>query len=180
MVCAFRSQRWPEDKVADKAKFGSVEDMYFRLKRWGLSGLVPLKEETEETSRTVCERKARGTSSGPRQPQPSREAGRQLPALSNATALFRATINTLADYIEQLEYHNVVLRDDRFVATDEIPKEAELYPIIYIRDEYSAERWKEICAEHNEDPESTAVVYVYRDASWAKGAAYYPHGLRPV
>src|SRR5215204_5644059 len=43
-ICAFRSQELPEVEVAKKAKFDSVEDMSFRLKRWGLSGLVPLEE----------------------------------------------------------------------------------------------------------------------------------------
>jgi hypothetical protein len=118
-----------------------------------------------------------GTPEMPRQPQPSKEAGRELPALSNATALFRDTVNTLADYIERLQYHKVVLRDGHFVATDEIPKEAEIYPIMYIRDEHTAERWEEICAEHDEDPKSTSVVYVYQDASWAKGATHFPPWL---
>jgi hypothetical protein len=97
-----------------------------------------------------------------------------LPALSNATTLFRDTVNTLADYVEQLKHHKVALRDGRFVATDEIPKEAEMYPILYIRDEYNAERWEEICALYDKDPESTTVVQVYEDTSWAKGAAHYP------
>ena len=40
MVCAFRSQGLEEPDVAKKAHFDSVEDMNFRLRRWGLPGLV--------------------------------------------------------------------------------------------------------------------------------------------
>ena len=56
IVCAFRSQGLSENDVAKKAKFTSVEDMYFRLERWGLHGLVPPRAEEaqqeERTSRT--------------------------------------------------------------------------------------------------------------------------------
>jgi hypothetical protein len=34
--CAFRSQSLREDEVAQKATFDAVDEMYFRLKRWGL------------------------------------------------------------------------------------------------------------------------------------------------
>jgi hypothetical protein len=35
-VSAFRSQGLREAEVAQKATFDAVDDMYFRLKRWGL------------------------------------------------------------------------------------------------------------------------------------------------
>jgi hypothetical protein len=150
--------------------FSSEEGMREQFKRWGLPDwILPAGGKLNETIH-----KPPDELTTPRQPQPSRESGRKLPPLSNAAALFRDTIDTLAAYLENLRYHQVILRDGRFVATDEIPKEAEMHPIVYIRSEYTAERWEEICAQHNKDPESTNEVYVYQDTSWSKGAAHYP------
>jgi hypothetical protein len=47
MVCAFRSKGLSEDEVVDKTNFDSVEDMCFRLERWGLSGLLPLEDKED-------------------------------------------------------------------------------------------------------------------------------------
>ena len=35
MVCTFRKQGFSEEEVAERAHFSLVDDMYFRLKRWG-------------------------------------------------------------------------------------------------------------------------------------------------
>jgi hypothetical protein len=40
-IGVLRGRGLPEDEVAERAGFSSVEDMYFRLKRWALPGLVP-------------------------------------------------------------------------------------------------------------------------------------------
>jgi len=99
LLCAARFEKLSEVEVAKKAKFDDDKDMYFRLERWGLSGLVP-PEEAAEKEHSI------NTSSGKpktlRQPQPSKESGRKLPALANATDLFRDTIDTLAAYLEGL------------------------------------------------------------------------------
>lgn len=171
MVCVFRVEGLSEDEVADKAKFDSVEDMYFRLKRWGLSGLVPI-EEGVDLEHTIDRRPVKPNNQ--RQPQPSKEPGRELPPLSNATTLFRDTINSLAVYLDNLTCHRVILRDGRFVATDEIPREVGMYPLVYLSSEYSSERWAKICADHNKDPMSTTEIYVYQGTSWSKGATHYP------
>jgi hypothetical protein len=98
-VCLLRGKGRPEDEVAKKAGFSSVEDMYFRLKRWGLSGLLPLEgdseieEESGKTSKTVGEGKARA--SGPVE---------QLPPASNAISLFREALEALARGNEELKH----------------------------------------------------------------------------
>src|SRR5688572_13609717 len=87
MVCAYRIQGMPEDKVAEKAKFVSVEDMYFRLKRWGLAGLVPV--EKEELPGQTPEKKARGSGEIT-----------DLPPAANAMNIFRGAIEKLSVFVE--------------------------------------------------------------------------------
>lgn len=80
-VGLLRSQGYSEDKVAEKAGFRSVDDMYFRLKRWRLPGSLPSDEKRpRETSKA---RAAEGT----------RE---ELPTIANAATTFRDTIRTAA------------------------------------------------------------------------------------
>src|SRR4051794_27507016 len=93
MVCAFRMREFSEDEVARKAKFSSVEDMYFRLKRWGLPGLLPLEEESEKTSKTTPERKARNSGQVI-----------ELPSAGNAATLFREKLEELLHATEDLKH----------------------------------------------------------------------------
>ena len=96
MVCVFRSQGLSEDEIAEKARFDSVEDMYFRLNRWGLPGLLP---ESEKTVTPPRERKAH-SAKGERQ---------QLPTIENAATTFEDTIATLKVYLE----HTISLKETR-------------------------------------------------------------------
>ena len=106
MVCAFRSQGLAEDEVADKAKFDSVGDMYFRLKRWGLSGLVPLEEESEETSETARERKARQVEG----------ESEELPPPTNATTDFETAVSSLGMRITYIASLKETLQGKRFMS----------------------------------------------------------------
>ncbi len=99
MVCAFRAKGLSEDEVAEKAQFNTVEDMYFRLKCWGLSGLVPREEDVDKT-----ERRARTTS------EPV-----ELPSAYDALPLFHRALQKLDWAIGDLENRKEYLQNGRFV-----------------------------------------------------------------
>jgi len=85
MVCRCRAEGDSVEEVAKEAKFSSVEDMYFRLKRWGLSGLLPSPEKQPEKVRKA--QKVEGTKE-------------ELPAIANAATTLQDTIRTLEVYLE--------------------------------------------------------------------------------
>ncbi|MCA1718966.1 MAG: hypothetical protein LC781_19770 [Actinobacteria bacterium] len=98
-----------EAEVAKNAKFNSVEDMYFRLKRWGLPGLLP-QEESEEASKADGKRKAQGAE-GERQ---------ELPPFANAATHLRDTIHTLEDpYLEHMISLKEILQGRYFIGEGE-------------------------------------------------------------
>jgi hypothetical protein len=104
MVCFYRAQGLEEDEVADKASFNSVEDMYFRLRRWGLSGLAP------------------SYSKPARKPQVAAFEGevQELPPFSNAATHIRDTIRTLeSPYLEHMLTLKEILQDRYFVGKGE-------------------------------------------------------------
>src|SRR5215213_7803674 len=80
MVYAFRSKGLPEGEVAQRAKFESVEDMYFRLKRWGLTGLLPPERQEELPKPTAfgAEPKQKARSSSQHQELPNASAAAEL------------------------------------------------------------------------------------------------------
>jgi hypothetical protein len=99
IVCAFRSQGLSEYDIAKKAKFASVEDMYFRLERWGLHGLLPLKaEELQEEEKTTRTSKSSYT----RKPRPGEGKAKKLPPVADAIPLFQRAISTLTADLEYI------------------------------------------------------------------------------
>jgi hypothetical protein len=114
-VCTLRGKRLPEKEVAEEAGFDSVEDMYFRLKRWGLSGLVPLKEDKARESEALGkkgERKARKF-----------EEKEPLPPAEGAINIFKGTLEMLIGYLDTLRGWEEYLQSERFVA--KIEKDGE-------------------------------------------------------
>ena len=57
-VCYLRGQGWEDEEIVNKARFDSVEDMYFRLKRWGLTGLLPPERQEELPKPTAFDSRA--------------------------------------------------------------------------------------------------------------------------
>ena len=106
-VCVLRGKGLSEDKVADKAGFDSAEDMYFRLKRWGLSGLVPPEGESSEPDKA----RRRGlTASG----KPT-----ELPPAHGAALLFYQALQKLNRAIGDLDNRKEYLQNGRFVAQED-------------------------------------------------------------
>jgi len=131
-VCAFRMQGLSEEEVAKKAGFSSVGDMYFRLKRWGLSGLLPLKEESEKAPKSVRERKARGSGTVV-----------ELPSADAAAPLFREKLEMLIRGTEELKHRKEKLQGKRFV-------QSSVYtaPVHFFREAMSDdEQWQSL-SEH--------------------------------
>jgi hypothetical protein len=111
MVCVFRSQGLSEGQVAKRAKFESVEDMYLRLKRWGLTGLLPPVAQVETPKRQATRAK------------PERQARKlgpvkELPTAGNATELFKERLEALLRSAELLEHMDEGLHGRYFVRQD--------------------------------------------------------------
>jgi len=97
IVCAYRGQGLAEEEVAKKAKFASVEDMYFRLERWGLSSLLPLGGKPQ----SLRKRKAR-------QGEGKTE---DLPPPADATELFREALESLSLVTKSLRHYQETYQD---------------------------------------------------------------------
>jgi len=169
MLCYLRGQRiQTEAEIAWKADFGSAEAMHHQLKAWGFMGLVP-PERDEQTPKAKVpaadnERKAR---------QGGGEA-EELPAAADAKDIFEVAIERLKTDLHYTNHLNEVLQDGRFEATFFHPKEEEMLPDVYLREEVSPERWEELCAEHGEDPVSTDALFVPVDRRYVGGASPWP------
>jgi hypothetical protein len=116
MVCAFRKQGLSEDEVAHKAKFNSTQDMYFRLERWGLSGLLPLrkKRKNEVAESEELPSAASTTSLGKRK---ARKFGKRipLPPAEGAINQFKGTLELLIRDLKKLRGLEMYLQSERFV-----------------------------------------------------------------
>ena len=103
MICAFRSQGLSEDKVAYKAKFRSTNDMYFRLERWGLYGLLPLREGPQKVA-SEGEELPSAANAVPVGKRKAKKFGEKtpLPPAAGAVDQFRQTLEVLIKDLEKL------------------------------------------------------------------------------
>src|SRR5918994_2508121 len=140
MVCAFRSKGLEEDQVAKRAKFESVEDMYFRLKRWGLTGLLPpeRQEEFPEPTAFGAEPKQRARGSGPSE---------EGPDASGAVDLFEEILDELTGTVRLVEDLSLGYQGKRFVGMYTFEGDWT-----FPRSSYSVKRWQELCRQHGQDP----------------------------
>lgn len=164
MVCAYRSLGFSEKKVAEKAKFGSVEDMYFRLKRWGLTGLLPLEEESKEVPKTAQERK--GRASGPVE---------DLPPAGAATPLFREKLDLLAQANEDLRYRKEKRQAGRFILS-----RVDTSPHLLRREDWSEEEWEGLANTHNFDASADTFSIENGRTFSIGGATNVPQATLPV
>jgi hypothetical protein len=98
VIGLLRGKRFPEDEVAKKAQFDSVEDMHFQLKRWRLPGLVP--------SPQAKRRKIKGGGGNKS----------ELPSLTAAHHLFVAAIKSFQRAIKQLPLRRDCRQDGHVVS----------------------------------------------------------------
>lgn len=116
MVCACRKQGLPLDEVAHNAKFSSVEDMYFRLERWGLSGLLPLREEAKKVESEAEELLSAANAGSLGKPK-AMTFGKKvpLPPAEGAIPRFRGTLELLIKKLENLRgFEEEYLQSKRF------------------------------------------------------------------
>ncbi len=163
-ICICRGKGLSEDEVAKKARFDSVEDMYFRLKRWGLTGLLPLEEESEEVSKTAQERK--GRASGPVE---------DLPPAGAATPLFREKLDLLAQANEDLKYRKEKRQAGRFILS-----RVDTSPHHLRREDWSEEEWEGLANTHNLDASADALSIENGRTFSIGGATYVPQAPLPV
>ena len=139
-IGVLRGKRLPEDEVAKKAQFDSVEDMYFRLKRWGLTGLLPPERQEELPKPTAfgAEPKQRPRGSGPSE---------EVPDASGAVDLFDEMLDELRGTVRLVEDLSLGYQGKRF---------AGMYTFegdwTFPRSSYSVQRWQELCRQHGQNP----------------------------
>ena len=139
-VCYLRGQGWGDEEIVNKARFDSVEDMYFRLKRWGLTGLLPPERQEELPKPTAfgAEPKQRPRGSGPSE---------EVPDASGAVDLFDEMLDELRGTVRLVEDLSLGYQGKRF---------AGMYTFegdwTFPRSSYSVQRWQELCRQHGQDP----------------------------
>ena len=139
-VCYLRGQGWEDEKIVNKARFDSVEDMYFRLKRWGLTGLLPPERQEELPKPTAfgAEPKQKPRGSGPSE---------EVPDASGAVDLFDEMLDELRGTVRLVEDLSLGYQGKRF---------AGMYTFegdwTFPRSSYSVQRWQELCRQHGQNP----------------------------
>ena len=139
-VCYLRGQGWEDEDIVNKARFDSVEDMYFRLKRWGLTGLLPPERQEELPKSTAfgAEPKQRPRGSGPSE---------EVPDASGAVDLFDEMLDELRGTIRLVEDLSLGYQGKRFAGMYTFEGD-----LTFLRSSYSVQRWQELCRQHGQDP----------------------------
>jgi len=114
--------------------------MYFRLKRWGLTGLLPpeRQEELHKPTAFGAEPKQRPRGSGPSE---------EVPDASGAVDLFDELLDELRETVRLVEDLSLGYQGKRF---------AGMYTFggdwTFPRSSYSVQRWQELCRQHGQNP----------------------------
>jgi len=108
-LCALRHHNVPEEEIAKKLDFGSIEAMHKQLVNWDLpdwiTGGAPISSEQDEQ-----ERRARTAS----------EVPTELPPAYGAIQLFYGALKKLNRAIGDLENRKEYLQNGRFVALEHV------------------------------------------------------------
>jgi hypothetical protein len=139
-VCYLRGQGWEDEDIVNKARFESVEDMYFRLKRWGLTGLLPPERQEELPKPTAfgAESKQRPRGSGPSE---------EVPDASGAVDLFDEMLDVLRGTVRLVEDLSLGYQGKRFAGMYTFEGD-----LTFPRSSYSVQRWQELCRQHGQNP----------------------------
>ena len=137
-----------ENEIAKELGFRSTEAMRIQLNNWGLSNLMVAPDAGEKR----------------RKAQDSGDVER-LPAAGQAERLFRADLDLLTYYLNQLPELREHRQGKLHVSSSWVGEDWEEYR----RDEYTEEGWKEVCEEFDEDAAQEAFrvpisPYVHRGA----------------
>jgi hypothetical protein len=140
-VCVLRGKGLSEDEIATKAGFTSARDMYFRLERWGLTGLLPPERQEELPKPTAfgAEPKQRTRGSGPSE---------EVPDASGAVDLFDGMLDELRGTVRLVEDLSLGYQGKRFAGMYTFEGEWT-----FPRSSYSVQRWQELCRQHGQDPD---------------------------
>jgi hypothetical protein len=162
-ICCMRSERtFSESEIAKKAGFHTEEGMYHWLESWGVTGLLPPEKQAESpkpnTIDTMPKQKAR--SSG--QPQ-------ELPNASAAAELFNDALDELTETVKMLEHLSLVYQGGRFAGTYTF-EGSWLWPL----NGSSEERWQELGAQDDEDPDIESVAVRSAMSNHPTEAGPYP------
>jgi hypothetical protein len=139
-VCYLRGQGWEDEEIVNKARFDSVEDMYFRLKRWGLTGLLPPERQEELPKPTAfgAEPKQKTRGSGPSE---------EVPDASGAVDLFDELLDELRGTVRLVEDLSLGYQGKRFTGMYTFEGDWT-----FPRSSYSVQRWQELCRQYGQNP----------------------------
>jgi hypothetical protein len=158
LLCDLRRRDLPEEEIATKLQFGSVEAMHTQLANWGLVGLLP--KRTESSSQQPKPRRAKAG---------SRDAGTELPRPVAATTLFEEVVDALHRIIEDLEHYRLVRKNGRFINT-------HFYndPVYFPHSSFTPTQWKELCEVYGQDPNSSGFMDANAETKDPTGGGKYP------
>jgi hypothetical protein len=167
-LCFLRSKGdVSEDQIAERLDFRnaldtySAEAMYEQLKTWGLPDwVVKPDDDVAEGTETTKERKAsneRKASSG--------GDVKELPAAEQAEPLFRADLDRLTYYLNEIPDLKEHLQGKLFVSSSWVGEDWEEY----YREEYTEHDWKRVCRDFGVDSAQEAFrvpisPYIHRGA----------------
>jgi len=108
-IFMWREMDWPEEQIAGRLNYDSVEEMRRDLERWGIPDWLVGGDPKRVPANTEEQKKS--------QPPVARGSGpiTELPPANRAAPLFREKLETLAQAIEDLKYRKEKLEGKRFV-----------------------------------------------------------------
>jgi hypothetical protein len=159
LLCELRRRNLPEEEIATKLKFGSIEAMHTQLGNWGLSGLLP--KRADDPSQQPRQRKAKAG---------TQDAGVELPRPAAAAALFEEAVDALHRIIEDLEGYRLIRKDGRFINTW-VDNESSTY---FPRSSFTPETWKELCETHGQDVNAKGFMLFGAGMKDPTGGGKYP------
>jgi hypothetical protein len=140
LLCELRRRNRPDDEIAKKLHFGSVEAMHTQLNNWGLPLWLTrdLQRSSEEATGPPQKRKRRARSTG---------GAEELPRAKEALPLFKTFHRDIDRALSKVVNLREWYQGGRFVAREAITASHGFW-----RSDYTEREWTELCDEHNQDP----------------------------
>jgi len=165
-----RVNGWNDEAIATKCKCISAAHLYRCLRADGYP-VCPTCGASPISGDHACKPK--------RQPGPGTGQSRELPAVSRASGLFTDSLRDLLASVADLEHRQERSQDGRILGLDMVEGSSLYFSRRCeirgkILENYSEERWNELCAQYGEDPEVEGFWVDSKGLKRAAGAARHP------
>jgi hypothetical protein len=141
MFSYHRAKGTPDEEIAKKLLFHSVEEMHDQLKIWEIPSW--LAGEASETSSTPTRDQEKG-----RRRLKNFGPGTELPPVGNASELFKERLEALLERAELLKHMDESLHGRYFVHQD-----VETAALLLSRNRVSEEQWSALSERYGFDPD---------------------------